>query len=60
LKDANLLFLVAGLGGGSGTGAIPVFAGVGREVGALTIACVTIPFTIEMTRREKARDAVKH
>ncbi len=59
LKDTNLLFLVAGLGGGSGTGAIPVFAQVGRERGALTIACVTIPFTIEMTRREKARDAIK-
>jgi cell division protein FtsZ len=59
LKDTNLLFLVAGLGGGSGTGAIPVFAGAGREQGALTIACVTIPFTIEMARREKARDAIK-
>jgi cell division protein FtsZ len=59
LKDTNLLFLVAGLGGGSGTGAMPVFAGVGREIGALTIACVTIPFTIEMARREKAREAIK-
>jgi len=59
IVGSNLLFLVAGLGGGSGTGAIPVFAGVGREMGALTIACVTIPFTIEMSRREKARDAVK-
>ncbi|MCE8422721.1 MAG: cell division protein FtsZ [Candidatus Methanoperedens sp.] len=58
LKGTNLLFLVAGLGGGSGTGAIPVVAGVGREVGALTIACVTIPFTIEMARREKAREAI--
>jgi cell division protein FtsZ len=34
-------------------------AAAGREAGALTIACVTIPFTIEMSRREKARDAVK-
>jgi cell division protein FtsZ len=59
LTDTNLLFLVAGLGGGSGTGAIPVFAGVGREQGALTIACVTIPFSIEMSRREKARDAIR-
>ncbi len=59
LKGSNLLFLVAGLGGGSGTGAIPVFAEAGREAGALTIACVTIPFTIEMIRREKARDAIK-
>jgi len=59
LVGTNLLFLVAGLGGGSGTGAIPVVAAAGREAGALTIACVTIPFTIEMSRREKARDAVK-
>lgn len=59
LKGTNLIFLAAGLGGGTGTGAIPVFAGVGRELGALTIACVTIPFNIEMTRREKARDAIK-
>ena len=59
LEGTNLLFLVAGLGGGSGTGAMPVVAATGREAGALTIACVTIPFTIEMSRREKARDAVK-
>ena len=59
LEGSNLLFLVAGLGGGSGTGAIPVFASVGREMGSLTIACVTIPFTIEMSRREKAREAIK-
>jgi cell division protein FtsZ len=59
LEGTNLLFLVAGLGGGSGTGAMPVVAAAGREAGALTIACVTIPFTIEMSRREKARDAIK-
>ncbi len=59
LEGTNLLFLVAGLGGGSGTGAIPIVAAAGREAGALTIACVTIPFNIEMSRREKARDAVK-
>lgn len=59
LKGTNLLFLVAGLGGGSGTGGMPVFAQAGRELGALTIGCVTIPFTIEMARREKAREAIK-
>ncbi|TAN39846.1 MAG: cell division protein FtsZ [Candidatus Methanoperedens sp.] len=59
LKGTNLIFLVAGLGGGSGTGAMPVFARAGRELGALTIGCVTIPFTIEMARREKAREAIK-
>ncbi|MDD5615635.1 MAG: cell division protein FtsZ [Candidatus Methanoperedens sp.] len=59
LEGTNLLFLVAGLGGGSGTGAMPVVAAAGREAGALTIACVTIPFTIEMSRREKAREAIR-
>lgn len=58
LAGANLVFLVAGLGGGTGTGAMPVVAELTREMGALTIGCVTIPFTIEMSRREKARDAI--
>jgi len=59
LEGTNLVFLVAGLGGGTGTGAIPVVGGLARELGALTIACVTIPFTIEMARREKARESIK-
>ncbi len=58
LEGSNLVFLVAGLGGGTGTGAIPVVAAITRELGALTIGCVTIPFTIEMARREKAREAI--
>jgi len=59
LEGTNLVFLVAGLGGGTGTGAIPVVAEITRSVNALTIGCVTIPFTIEMSRREKAREAIK-
>ncbi len=58
LEGTNLVFLVAGLGGGTGTGAMPVVAELAREVGALTIGCVTIPFTIEMARRERARESV--
>ena len=58
LEGANLVFLVAGLGGGTGTGAMPVVAELTRELGALTIGCVTIPFTIEMSRREKSREAI--
>lgn len=58
LEGSNLVFLVAGLGGGTGTGAMPVVATLTRELGALTIGCVTIPFTIEMARREKAREAI--
>ncbi len=59
LQDVNLLFLAAGLGGGTGSGAIPVVAGIAKELGILTIACVTIPFKMEMARRKKARDAIK-
>lgn len=59
LEGSNLVFIVAGLGGGTGTGAAPVVAEITREIGALTIACVTIPFTIEMSRRDKARDGIK-
>jgi cell division protein FtsZ len=59
LEGTNLVFLVAGLGGGTGTGAIPVVADITRSVNSLTIGCVTIPFTIEMSRREKAREAIK-
>lgn len=58
IEGSNLVFLVAGLGGGTGTGAMPVMAELTRELGALTIGCVTIPFTIEMARREKAREAI--
>ncbi len=58
LEGSNLVFLLAGLGGGTGTGAMPVVAELTRELGALTIGCVTIPFTIEMARREKAREAI--
>src|SRR4030067_105713 len=59
LEGANLVFLVAGLGGGTGTGAMPVVSEITREIGALTIACVTIPFKIEQFRREKAREAIQ-
>lgn len=59
LEGTNLVFLVAGLGGGTGTGAITVVSELTRSLNALTIGCVTIPFTIEMSRREKAREAIK-
>ncbi len=59
LQNIDLLFLVAGLGGGTGSGSMPVVAQVARELGILTIACVTIPFKMETARREKAREAIK-
>ena len=60
LLGSDLVFIVAGLGGGTGTGAAPVIAKLTRETGALTIGCVTVPFAIEMARREKARVGVEN
>jgi len=53
VKDQDLVFLVAGMGGGTGTGAAPVIAEVAVEQGALVIAFVTMPFTFEGGRRSK-------
>ncbi|MDY7019958.1 MAG: cell division protein FtsZ [Cyanobacteriota bacterium] len=51
LEGADLVFITAGLGGGTGTGGAPVVAEVAKEVGALTIGVVTRPFTFEGRRR---------
>jgi cell division protein FtsZ len=51
LRGADMVFLTAGMGGGTGTGATPVAAAIAREVGALTIGVVTRPFTFEGSRR---------
>lgn len=53
LTGADMVFLTAGMGGGTGTGAIPVAARAAREVGALTLAVVTLPFTFEGTTRAR-------
>ncbi len=53
VKGAKLVFIAAGMGGGTGTGACPVVAAVAKEEGALTIAIVTRPFTFEGPRRIK-------
>lgn len=57
LRDADMIFLTAGLGGGTGTGAIPVVAEVAQETGALTVAIVTLPFAFE--GGERMRNAMK-
>jgi cell division protein FtsZ len=59
LLGCDLVFIVAGFGGGTGTGAAPVIANLTRDAGILTIGCVTIPFTIEMARREKAKEGIE-
>lgn len=51
LKGADMIFLTCGLGGGTGTGGIPVVAAIARELGVLTVAVVTKPFTFEGTQR---------
>ncbi|RAQ95956.1 cell division protein FtsZ [Thermogemmatispora tikiterensis] len=53
LKDADLVFITAGLGGGTGTGAAPVVASIARKLGALTIGIVTLPFSFEGSRRRR-------
>ncbi|GAB4139748.1 MAG: cell division protein FtsZ [Cyanobacteria bacterium J069] len=51
LENADLVFITAGMGGGTGTGAAPIVAEVAKEVGALTVGVVTRPFTFEGKRR---------
>jgi cell division protein FtsZ len=53
LKDSDMVFITAGLGGGTGTGGGPVIAEVAREMGALTVAIVTKPFHFEGRKRMK-------
>jgi len=53
LEGADMVFVTAGLGGGTGTGAAPVIASLAKELGALTVAVVTRPFTFEGPRRKQ-------
>lgn len=62
LKGADMVFITCGLGGGTGSGAAPVIAELARDVGALTVAVVTKPFSFEGAQRmdiaEKAQDSL--
>jgi cell division protein FtsZ len=61
LEGADMVFLTAGMGGGTGTGSIPVAAKIARSIGAVTIAVVTMPFSFEMGRRQRnASDGIKN
>jgi len=57
LKGADMIFITAGEGGGTGTGAAPVIARIAREVGALTVGIVTKPFGFEGTKRAHQAEA---
>ena len=52
LRGADMVFLTCGMGGGTGTGAIPVAANIAKEQGAVVVAVVTTPFSFEMGRRQ--------
>lgn len=60
IKDYNLIFILAGLGGGTGTGASPIVAKIAQELGILTVAVVSLPFSFEANKRmERAIKGLK-
>ncbi len=60
LEGADMVFLTAGMGGGTGTGSISVAAKIARSIGAVTIAVVTMPFSFELGRRQRnANEGIK-
>ena len=58
IREKNLIFLTAGMGGGTGTGAAPVVAQIAKESGAIVIGIVTIPFALERVRLETAKKGI--
>src|SRR5512147_2550133 len=59
LADADMVFITAGMGGGTGTGAAPIIAGLARETGALAVGVVTKPFSFEgEIRKKKAEEGI--
>jgi|TARA_B100002003_G_C14140617_1_gene548490 cell division protein FtsZ len=58
LDGADLIFLTGGLGGGTGTGALPVIAEIAKSSGAVVVGAVTMPFKIERARIPRAKDAL--
>ena len=57
IGDADMFFVTAGMGGGTGTGAAPVVAQAAKEMGALTVGVVTKPFSFEGVKRKRAAEA---
>eukprot|EP00210_Caulerpa_lentillifera_P002567 g2462.t1 len=51
LHEADMVFITAGMGGGTGTGAAPVLARISKDMGILTVGVVTLPFTFEGRKR---------
>lgn len=59
IDGADMLFITAGMGGGTGTGATPVIAQIAKELGILTVAVVTKPFDFEGRRTQVAKDGIE-
>jgi len=59
LRKKNFVFLTAGMGGGTGTGAAPVIADIAKEEGAIVVAMVSYPFEAERIRRKKATEGIE-
>ncbi|MFH1470516.1 MAG: cell division protein FtsZ [Candidatus Micrarchaeota archaeon] len=59
LKKTDLMFLAAGMGGGTGTGSAPVIADIAKEEGAIVVAMVTYPFVLERARLKKADEGIE-
>ncbi|HYF65804.1 MAG TPA: cell division protein FtsZ, partial [Herpetosiphonaceae bacterium] len=57
LRGSDMVFVTAGMGGGTGTGASPIIAGIAQELGALTVGVVTRPFSFEGNHRRKVAEA---
>jgi cell division protein FtsZ len=58
LYEADLVFIAAGMGGGTGTGSAPVIAEIAKSVGAIVVGIATTPFEVERARQQKARDGL--
>ena len=59
-KDTKMVFVTAGMGGGTGTGAAPVIAQVAKDLGILTVGIVTVPFNFEgRKRRQQAEEGLE-
>ena len=58
LKGADLVFVTAGMGGGTGTGSAPIVAEIAKENGAIVVGVVTYPFKIERARMKKADEGI--
>ena len=60
VEDADMIFLTCGMGGGTGTGSVPVVAEMAKKLGALTVGITTLPFTMEgKSRLDNAREGIE-